>query len=44
MRTFFIYVACIAFALIGVVAFAEGNWRVGAATIMLAGANALLLL
>jgi hypothetical protein len=44
MRIFFTYVACIAFALIGIAAFAEGNWRVGVATVMLASANALLLL
>lgn len=39
-----IYVTCIGFALLGVVNFTEGNIKVGAATVMLAAANALLLL
>lgn len=44
MRLLFTYIAVVAFALIGVVAFGEGNPRIGLATILLAGANALLLL
>lgn len=44
MRIALTYIAVVSFALIGVVAFAEGNPKVGAATIMLAAANALLLL
>jgi hypothetical protein len=44
MRVGLTYIAVIAFALIGVVALAENNVKVGIATIMLAGANALLLL
>lgn len=44
MRTALTYIAVVAFALIGVVALAENNPRVGIATIMLAIANALLLL
>jgi hypothetical protein len=44
MRLAFTYIAVVAFALVGVVALAENNIKVGVATIMLAGANALLLL
>ena len=44
MRLAFTYIAVVAFALVGVVALAENNLKVGVATIMLAGANALLLL
>jgi hypothetical protein len=44
MRIALTYVAVIAFAGIGLVAFTEGAWKVGLATIMLACANALLLL
>jgi len=44
MRLVFTYIAVVAFACIGIVAFAEGNLKVGAATVMLAAANALLLL
>lgn len=44
MRVILTYIAVVAFALIGVVALTEHNWKVGVATIMLAGANALLLL
>lgn len=44
MRTSLTYIAVISFGLIGVTALTEGNLKVGAATIMLALANALLLL
>lgn len=44
MRLFFIYIAVAAFAGVGIVTSFEGNYRVAAATIMLAGANGLLLL
>jgi hypothetical protein len=44
MRVTLTYVAVIAFALIGVVALAENNVRVGIATLALALANGLLLL
>lgn len=44
MRLILTYIAVLAFAGIGIVAFAEGNPKVGAATVMLAAANALLLL
>lgn len=44
MRIVFTYIAVVAFAGIGIVALAENNFKIGAATIMLAGANALLLL
>lgn len=44
MRVILTYIAVIAFALVGVVGLAENNIKVGVATIMLAGANALLLL
>ncbi len=44
MRIALTYIAVVAFALVGVVALAENNLKVGVATIMLAGANALLLL
>jgi hypothetical protein len=43
MRIALTYIAVIAFALIGVVSFAEGNVRVGVATVCLAMANGLLL-
>jgi hypothetical protein len=44
MRATLTWIAVIAFALIGVVGFTEGNPRIAAATICLAVANALLLL
>lgn len=44
MRIVLTYVAVVAFALIGVTALAENNLRIGVATLMLAGANGLLLL
>jgi len=44
MKIALIYIAVISFALIGVVAFTEHNYKVGMATIMLSIANALLLL
>jgi hypothetical protein len=44
VKLIFTYIAVASFALIGVVAFAEHNYKVGVATIMLAVANALLLL
>lgn len=44
MRIVLTYIAVVAFALVGIVALAENNLKVGVATIMLAGANALLLL
>ncbi len=44
MRIALTYIAVVAFAGIGVVAFTEANYKVGVATIMLACANALLLL
>jgi len=44
MKIALTYIAVVSFALIGVVAFTEQNYKVGVATIMLAIANALLLL
>lgn len=44
MRIVLTYIAVVAFALIGVVAFTEGNAKVGIATLALALANGLLLL
>jgi hypothetical protein len=38
------YIAVVSFALIGVVGLAEGNLKIGVATLCLALANALLLL
>ena len=44
MKLAFIYVIVAAFAGLGTLTLAEGNYRVAAATFMLAGANGLLLL
>lgn len=44
MRTILTYIAVVSFAMIGIVALSENNIKVGIATIMLALANALLLL
>jgi hypothetical protein len=44
MRIVLIYIAVVAFALIGVVGLVEGNLKIGVATLCLALANALLLL
>lgn len=44
MRVVLTYIAVVSFALIGVVALAENNIKVGVATICLGVANALLLL
>jgi len=44
MRVILTYIAVVSFALIGVVAFTEHNYKVGVATLALALANGLLLL
>ena len=44
LKTGLVYLACGAFAAIGILGFATGDYRRGVASIMLALANALLLL
>lgn len=44
MRVVLTYIAIVAFALTGVVGLAEHNLKAGVATLLLAAANALLLL
>jgi len=43
VRTVLVYVVLLSFVGLGVLSILDGQWRVGVASFLLAGANALLL-